>query len=161
MQSVEQFKILMSKELANYLTAQLAFFANYEIRVLDFELYPWHGGQLLINFLVVGEDACEEKAAHPSDYYTPDWDFFSFNQDFEGHESEALNSVLDEYSQISDEKGFKDNDFFRLFASVVKSDLVMAVINKYNLSSQFEIRMRDPDDEDRDYFKYPNLGVSD
>ncbi|CAH0534005.1 hypothetical protein VST7929_01887 [Vibrio stylophorae] len=153
MKDVEQFKTSLGIELANYFTAQLPFFADHEIRILDFELYPWHDGQLLINFLVTGEDACEEKAAPDSEYYTPDWQFFSFNQDFDGHESEALNAVIYDFLGIDAQSVISDDDLFRLFASVVKSDRVMAAIHQYKLSSQFEIRVRDPDDQDNDYFK--------
>ncbi len=66
--------------------------ADYEIKVIDFEFTPNHDGELIISFLVTGEDNWENKAQKESDYYTTDWKFHLYNVDMVP--SEALNHAL-------------------------------------------------------------------
>jgi hypothetical protein len=155
MKNVEQFKSSLRKELADYLAKQQSFFAEYEIRILDLDFFPWpwDHGQLIISYLVVGEDHWEEKAQENSEYYTPDWKFNEFNNMFDGHEGHALEELFAEYWEDFEywdnwdenaEGAITREEMFRHFSSVVKSEPVMSAIKGYNLSKDFKIRISDP-----------------
>jgi len=155
---IEQYKSGVCKALADYLNDQHAFFSDYKIRAVDFEFNPDHDFQLLISFLVEGEEAWQEKSDPQGDYYTTDWKYHMFNLDFTGHESDELNEAL--YLELDD---LDDLDYgplnqfydelYKHLASVVKSDLVMEAINSFQHSKQFDVFMIDPRDEDIDYMQ--------
>ncbi|MCM0148655.1 hypothetical protein KCN56_08800 [Photobacterium galatheae] len=162
--TIEEFKVdiinryqsLVLQELTNYLDSQRIFFSEYEVRVIDFEFNPDHEGELIINFLVTGEDDWEEKAKKDSDYYTTDWKFYLFNIDISPSEmlDEALGFDLGPYiHDISYEELHRFyGELFLVLSNVVKTDSIMSVIKKYNLSDDFRVQFIDSRD-DKDYFE--------
>lgn len=153
---INRYQSLGSEELAGYLDSQREFFSEYEIQVIDFEFNPDHEGELIINFLVTGEDSWKEKIKRNSDFYTTDWKFYLFNIDTAPSEmlTEALHFELGPFiDDLSYEEihSFYD-ELFLVLSDVVKTDLVRSVIKKYNLADNFRIQLIDSRD-DKDYFE--------
>lgn len=168
METIEEFKSNIVKKyqslglqaLTSYLDDQRTFFSEHEIRVIDFEFNPEHDGELIINFLVTGEEAWEEKVKKNSEYFTADWEFYLFNVDIVP--SEELSEVLRfELSPYIENMSYEDihnfySELFLVLVDVLKADSVMSVIKTYNLAEDFRVQFIDSRD-DEDYLDSANF----
>ncbi len=145
---IDKYQALVPAELIRYLDEQRGFFADDEIRIIDFEFNPDHDGELIISFLVTGEDNWENKAQKESDYYKPDWKFYLYNIDIVP--SKDLNHALHidfmpegwhEWEDIPNSEFY--TKLFIILSDIIKSDAVMSVIRQYNLADNFRIQFID------------------
>lgn len=154
------FKEELSQAIAAYLDRQCDFFADHELRILDFHFYPWNDGQLLVSCLVVGEEQWQQKARPAYAHYITDWQFGMFSN-ANGHRPDEIDEVVYKYWGASQagipgehiNLGLSFDELFRLFASALKSAPVTAAIARYRLSPEFEVRLVDPDNEEKDYLQ--------
>ncbi|MDO6707391.1 hypothetical protein [Photobacterium sp. 1_MG-2023] len=158
---IDKYQPLLINELTSYLDSQRDFFADYEIQVIDFEFNPDHACELIINFLVTGEDAWEEKVKKDSDYYTTDWKFYLYNVDVSP--SEKLEEILStlSFDLAPYHEGLPDDtcyemlhriydQLFLMVSSIVKTESVLSVVQQYNLSEGFRVQLIDSRN-DKDY----------
>jgi hypothetical protein len=136
------FQTRLQEQLILELTDWQPKFVSETMRAFDFGCHPWHG-YIELSFLTT--DETDEISSDSIWETVGDWRLYDFAPPNAGYERfNDLGEWMKSYGQA--------DKFFSLFASVLMSKEVINVLQKYNLSSDFQIGVVNPDDPN--HFNY-------
>ena len=113
------------------------------IKIIDLGIFPWHA--------YIELSACFEGEGSGNSFYedVASWPHYNFTKIQEGQwpDAEELANVM----LIDFENGKSTEIYFREAAKVMKSEEVQAVLSNMNLSSDFTINLKHPDNPRKNY----------